>query len=61
MQCADVPDMSNTVRSDELSNVVFRAVQAWVQHGQDGPRQQGLDSEMQVERNILSSTRVSEQ
>ena len=33
-------------------------VQAWVQHGQDGRRQQGPDSEMQVERNILSFSRV---
>ena len=36
-------------------------VQAWVQHGQYGQRQQGPDSEMQVERNILSFSRVSEQ
>ena len=35
------------------------AVQAGVQHGQDGRRQQGADSEMQVEQNGLSSSRVS--
>ena len=28
-------------------------VQAWVQYGQDGRRQQGPDSEMQVVRNSL--------
>ena len=27
--CADVPDVSNTERSDDLSNVVFRAVALW--------------------------------
>ena len=36
-------------------------MQTCVQHEQDGRRQQGPDSEMQVERNILSFSRVSEQ
>ena len=65
MECADVLDVSNAERSGDLSNVVFRAetltVQAWVQLGQDGRRQQGPDSEMQVVRNSLSFSRVSEQ
>ena len=57
MECADVPDVSNTVRSDDLSNVVFPrgntvTVQALVQHGQDGQRQQSTDSEMQVELSV---------
>ena len=29
MECADVPDVSNTVRSDDLSSVVFRAETLW--------------------------------
>ena len=29
MECADVPDVSNAVRSDDLSNVVFRAETLW--------------------------------
>ena len=36
-------------------------VQAWVQHGQDGGRQQGPDSEIQVVRNSISFSRVSVQ
>ena len=36
-------------------------VQAWVQHGQDGGRQRGPDSEMQVVRNSISFSRVSVQ
>ena len=36
-------------------------VQAWVQHGQDGRRQQGPDSEVQVVRNSISFSRVSVQ
>ena len=37
------------------------AVQARVQHGQDGRQQQEFDSEVQVEQNSLSSSRVSDQ
>ena len=29
MECADVLDVSNTVRSDDLSNVVFRVETLW--------------------------------
>ena len=66
MECADVPDVSTAERSDDLSKVVSRAealrtVQAWVQHGRDGRRQQGPVSEMQVERNSISFSRVSVQ
>ena len=71
VECADVPEVSNAERSDDLSKVVFQrkhrdsgstvAVQAGVQLAQDGRRQQGLDSEMQVEQNSLSFSRMSEQ
>ena len=37
------------------------AVQARVEHGQDGRQQQEPDSEVQVEQNSLSSSRVSDQ
>ena len=37
------------------------AVQAGDQHEQGGRRQQGLDSEMQVEQNSLCFIRMSEQ
>ena len=37
------------------------AVQAGVQHGQDGWRQREPDSEVQVEQNSLSFSRVSDQ
>ena len=64
MECADVPDVSNCgAKRWPLQCRVPRGntvtVPAWVQHEQDGRRQQGLDSEMQVERNILSFSRVS--
>ena len=61
-------DVSNEERNDDLSS--YRAVgntvaeQAGVQHGQDGRRQrrhQDPDSEVQVEQNCLSSSRVSDQ
>ena len=55
---ADVPDVSNAERSDDLSSV---AVQAGVQHGQDARQQQEPDSEVQVDLNGLSSNRVSDQ
>ena len=53
MECADVADVSNEERNDDLQyravgNTV--AVQAGVQHGQDGRRQQEPDSEVQVEQ-----------
>ena len=59
-ECADVPDVSIEERNDGLSSrSVTRstvAVQAGVQLGQDDP-----ESEMQVEQNSLSSSRVSDQ
>ena len=36
-------------------------MQARVQHGQDGRQQQEPDSEVQVEQNTLSPSRVSDQ
>ena len=65
MECADVLDVSNAERRGDLSNVVSHgstvAVQACVQHRQDGRRQTGPHSEMQVVRNSISFSRVSEQ
>ena len=52
MECADAPDVCKAEQNDDLSNVEFRAealsgntvaVQAGVQHGQDGRRRQGAD------------------
>ena len=65
MECADVPDVQCGVKRGPLQCRVPRGntvtVQAWVQYVQDGRRQQGPDSEMQVVRNSISFSRVSEQ
>ena len=69
--CADEPDVCNAEQIDDLFYVEFRAdapcqrstvaVQVGVQHGQDGRRQQGADSEMQVEQNSVGFSQVSGQ
>ena len=64
-ECADVPDVSIEERNDGVSSrSVTRstvAVQAGVQLGQDDRRQQDPESQLQVEQNSLSSSRVSDQ
>ena len=65
MECADVPDVSNEERNDDLSSSVPSET-PWqckpeFSTGQDGRRQPEPDSEVQVEQNSLSSNRVSDQ
>ena len=64
-ECANVPDVNIEERNDGLSSrSVTRstvAVKAGVQLGQDDRRQQDPESEMQVEQNSLSFSRVSDQ